>query len=255
MKGVTQKVYTAFRARKGKASQSVKFISETELEEIYKKNYWRVAGCDHMPRGIDYLTFDAAVNSGPSRGVRWTQRAVGVPADGQVGPVTLRAAEKVRDKASVVRKACAYRMSFLEALRHWDAFGRGWTRRVAGVEAKAVRMALEERAAKAVVKPAPEDTSPVPLPAVEQIILADARAAAEGAGKAVKKNNGAAGTSGAGGAGVGVIDAGTAGHVWVIVAAVVIGAVVASYFIWRAHTQRERQKVYRNVVKMGPQLS
>ena len=50
----------------------------------------------------------------------------------------------------VIRDACANRMGFLRGLRTWGSFGRGGSRRVASVEAAALRMALTASGAEVV---------------------------------------------------------------------------------------------------------
>ncbi|MCB5173630.1 hypothetical protein LGR44_00410 [Microvirga sp. SM9] len=142
MNGVTQRVYTAWRKAQGKPDQSVRFISNADLRAIYQQNYWDVVRGDELPSGLDYLTFDGGVNSGPPRGARWLQGALGVKPDGIVGIATLQAAKTARDKVAVARKACELRRSFLRGLKTFSTFGKGWMRRVAEVEAHSVALAL-----------------------------------------------------------------------------------------------------------------
>lgn len=140
MKGVIQRVYDAYRKRNGLRRQSVRNIAESELQDIYKAQYWNAIKGDALPRGVDYCVFDGAVNSGPSQSAKWLQRALGVRADGVIGMVTLGAVDAHPDKAALVKAICAKRMSFLQRLRHWLTFKRGWTRRVSEVCADSLRM-------------------------------------------------------------------------------------------------------------------
>ena len=72
-RGVTQAVYDAYRKTRGKAGQSVKFITDEEVNAIYKFQYWdRVQG-DLLPAGLDYAVFDFAVNSGVGRASKYLQ--------------------------------------------------------------------------------------------------------------------------------------------------------------------------------------
>jgi orotidine-5'-phosphate decarboxylase len=95
---------------------------------------------EDLPAGLDLVAFDAAVNSGPARGAKWLQMALGVAADGKVGPMTVAAAQRV-DVPLAIRRALQTRLSFLMGLKHWGTFGKGWSRRVASVEAVALAMA------------------------------------------------------------------------------------------------------------------
>lgn len=142
MNGVTQRTYDTYRARRDKVKQSVKYIGAAEINIVYRTMYWNPIRADDLPIGIDYLTFDASVNSGPNRGPKWTQKALGVKADGVVGPQTIAAADSLSDGQVVaaIKKATGYRLGFLKGLSHWKTFGRGWSRRVSEVEAAAIGM-------------------------------------------------------------------------------------------------------------------
>jgi lysozyme family protein len=100
---------------------------------IYHKNYWLPVRGDALGPGLDLAVMDFAVNSGPGRAVRTLQAALGVQMDGAMGPVTLGALAG-RDRVALVQDICDRRMAFLRSLDTFDAFGRGWSRRVAEVE-------------------------------------------------------------------------------------------------------------------------
>ena len=136
-KGVTQAVYDAWRRKHGKPARSVRFIETTELEGIYRKDYWDAISGDELPDGVDYAVFDFAVNSGINRASRYLQRAVGVAEDGKIGPKTLDAVSMHNPKI-LVNRLCDARMAFLRGLGTFPVFGKGWTRRVADVRAKAL---------------------------------------------------------------------------------------------------------------------
>lgn len=135
MKGVTQRVYDGYRSRKGLAKQSVRHITDAEIRDIYKRQYWdRIEG-DDLPSGVDYCVFDGAVNSGPAQSVKWLQRSLGSnDPDPTLGEMTLDRIRNYPDHDMLVAGICGRRMAFLKALRTWDAFGKGWTRRVQDVK-------------------------------------------------------------------------------------------------------------------------
>jgi len=139
MKGITIATYR--RRRPNATLDDLRRISDAEVREIYREDYWNPVRGEDLPFGIDMVTFDAGVNSGPRQAVKWTQRALGVAADGSVGTETINAA-RTAAPVPVIRQAAANRMGMLRGLRTWGTFGRGWSRRVADVEAKAVAMAL-----------------------------------------------------------------------------------------------------------------
>jgi lysozyme family protein len=69
------------------------------------------------------------------------QSCVGVTVDGGFGPRTLSAVrEAEKDPQRLIELYCAKRLEFLQALKTFETFGKGWSRRVAEVKAKALVM-------------------------------------------------------------------------------------------------------------------
>lgn len=114
---------------------------------IYRRDFWDAVNGDDLPAGLDLVAFDAAVNSGVMRGSKWVQQALGVKADGRIGPVSLAAAHRA-DVATVVQDAISRRFDFLRGLRTWPRYKRGWTARLEAVEAAALSMASKAPAAQ-----------------------------------------------------------------------------------------------------------
>lgn len=139
MRGVTIGTYAQFKGRKVTKAE-LRAIPEADLRVIYRRNYWDKLRCDDLPEGLDLVAFDAAVNSGPARGARWLQQALGAADDGKVGPQTIAAAQRAYAPAAVMR-AIAIRRGFLKSLKKWPTFGRGWTDRLDAIEAAALAMA------------------------------------------------------------------------------------------------------------------
>lgn len=139
-RGVTQAVYDDWRTHEELPKRDVKLLNGYEVGAIYKKRYWDAVSGDSLPLGVDYCVFDFGVNSGTNRAARYLQRAMGLAEDGQIGPLTIAAAA-AESPGSLIEKVCALRLNFLKQLKVFDRFGRGWTTRVADVEAKAKEMA------------------------------------------------------------------------------------------------------------------
>lgn len=135
MYGVTQGTYDAWRKKKGLIKQTVRNISQAEARELYREEYWNAAGCDRLAWPISYMTFDAAVNSGPSRAVKWTQAGLGVTADGVVGAGTIAIAKRVVEEGNTkaILAIVDQRATFLAALVKRTpsqlVFLLGWWRR------------------------------------------------------------------------------------------------------------------------------
>ncbi len=158
--GVTQKVYDAWRVGRGDAKRSVKGIDKAEVEAIFRRQYWDAVSGDELPAGIDYVVFDGAVNSGPSQSIKWLQRALSGytgPIDGVLGVRTLRRVREDEDHDALVARICDRRMAFLKALKTWKVFGKGWTKRVAGVKAMGQAMATGKLVTKAMMEGAGDE--------------------------------------------------------------------------------------------------
>lgn len=159
MKGITIGTYRQWKGRPVTKAE-LRAISDEEVAAIYKRNYWDKVRGDDLPAGLDLVAFDAAVNSGPSRGARWLQTALGVAADGKVGPKTVAAALEA-DTATAINRALDVRLSFLKGLKTWPTFGKGWGRRVEDVRKKALGMASHVKETPvSVTRPAPHVNAP-----------------------------------------------------------------------------------------------
>ena len=97
---------------------------------IAKITYWDAVKADQLPEALRYAVFDAAYNSGVRQSIKWLQQAVGVDADGVIGPKTL-AAVGGADARALLMRLLSVRLRFLTGLKTWPAFGKGWARRVA----------------------------------------------------------------------------------------------------------------------------
>ncbi len=184
--GITIRTLSAWLGRPATKAE-VRALTPDAVRPIYRANYWdRVRG-DDLPAGVDLVTYDAAVNSGPSRGARWTQEAAGARADGAIGPKTLEALARTPADA-VVRRATDLRLGFLRGLPGWRVFGRGWGRRVGEVRALGLQMAGASAAA----------------------LLADAAALSAAAARQKTASKAVAVTGGAAGSGAAAADAGAA---------------------------------------------
>ena len=138
-RGITRLTLEGWR-REPVTCADVRALTETEARAIYRAHYWNAVRGDDLPAGIDLAVFDAAVNSGRRRSVLWLQDALGVLQDGAIGPVTLGAARACNDHEALVIRLCARRLRFLRSLDSWPSFGRGWERRVAQVQRRALAM-------------------------------------------------------------------------------------------------------------------
>ena len=136
--GVTKRVWEEWVGHEVD-EKTMRGLTPEIVGPMYKVKYWDKIRGDDLPAGVDYCVFDAAVNSGPGRAVKWLQGCVGVDQDGGIGPKTL-AAVAAFDPKELVEDYAKRRLSFLMDLKTWPTFGKGWGRRVAEVQTSASSM-------------------------------------------------------------------------------------------------------------------
>jgi len=119
--------------------KAMRALTPELVAPLYKAKYWDKIKGDELPNGVDYVVFDAAINSGPGRAAKWLQTVVGAVPDGAIGAGTL-AKVAAMPAADIVEKYQKTRLQFLQSLQTWDTFGKGWGRRVAEVEDAAGKM-------------------------------------------------------------------------------------------------------------------
>ena len=216
MRGVTQRTYDSWRSRKGLKVRDVKLISDSELKQIYARDYWHPVGGEILPAGVDLATYDFGVNSGPSRAVKYLQRVVGARVDGRVGAETFGKVIKL-EPVKVVRALCKARLSFVQGLRTWGVFGKGWARRIGDILARAVYMATNSK--DEVIKD------------IKDI---------EDSSKKDQNTSGQTGTGGGGGIGVGIaID-----PAFIMVGVILVA--VAIFYFWRSRVKKQAAMGMRN---------
>jgi lysozyme family protein len=132
-KGITQRVYDVYRAKKGVPPWDVKNISDDETSDIYFEEYWLAAKCNHINPELGMALFDTAVNLGDKHALLFMQEATGChSADGVYGPQT----QAAWDSCSVMASAtqfCMLREKHYRALANkpgQEKFLKGWLSRL-----------------------------------------------------------------------------------------------------------------------------
>lgn len=199
---------------------SMRAIPMAVVIEIYRQKFWNAVRGDSLPMGFDFAVYDFGVNSGPARANKYAAGITGTA-------------------AQMVKTLCAKRLSFMRALGTWATFGKGWSRRVAEVEAQGVKMALQG-----------EGKSPA-------VVKGTLQAETKEAAKVSKKDAAKAGGTVAAPSSTQVPD--TPAHVDVssvdpstkagIAVLVIVLLIVAGFFAWRCWTNRQRSQAYASAAK------
>lgn len=133
--GVTQAVWEAYVGHKV-STADMKALTADKVAPFYKHKYWDAVYGDDLPSGIDYLAFDFAINAGAGRAIKTLQTAVGVTADGAIGPKTLQAVKAASSK-ELINKYTQAKEAFYRGLPSFSIYGKGWLARTNAVDATA----------------------------------------------------------------------------------------------------------------------
>jgi lysozyme family protein len=117
-------------SRRAHPTENIAGMTLERAKEIYRRDYWGPAGCDAVPASLKFDLFDTAVNAPVREAIKMLQRAVGETPDGILGPRTLQAAQSM-DPERLVARFNGWRLDYLNDLKTWPSFGRGWAQRVA----------------------------------------------------------------------------------------------------------------------------
>ena len=131
--GITQAV-----ARANGYTGDMRALPQSVAMLIYKKEYWDKAHADQVPAPADLVVFDTAVNEGVGHAIKDLQTALGVTADGVIGPATSGLLQHAAGK-SLANTLLAARDAFYKAdVRNNPRqlrFLAGWENRVAKLRA------------------------------------------------------------------------------------------------------------------------
>jgi len=140
--GVTQRVWEEFVGHPV-SEADMRALTPQKVAPMYKIKYWNPSYCAVLPKGLDYVVFDFAVNAGTGRSVKTLQQAIGCVADGVIGPKTMAAINDANSK-DLIAKFSDARADFYQGIvaRKPDQarFIKGWLNRVEDAR----KLALEE---------------------------------------------------------------------------------------------------------------
>ncbi|CUX20420.1 MULTISPECIES: glycoside hydrolase family 108 protein [Agrobacterium tumefaciens complex] len=218
MYGITEIRWHQYQDKMSMKRTPVRNITMAQALKFYRSEFWLACGADKLFPGVDLAVYDASVNSGVSRGRKWLLASAGS-----------------NDHSETVKKICRARLSFMQSLKIWKTFGKGWGRRVADIEARGVAMAL------AAMGLSPSQVSGK--------IKTEATQSAKQASSAKKAATTSA-TAASAPAAASVVEPSTvtdATTVWILVAIVAAGAVATVIFIAKKRAADARVEAYNEV--------
>jgi lysozyme family protein len=125
-------------AKNANTDLNISKLTWDQAKAVYFVRYWLAGKCDQMPARTAVLHFDGCVNHGVSRANTFLQRAVGVTADGAIGPVTL-AKIKATNEMQLLSSICTQREQFYRSIVAGNAsqakYLTGWLTRISQMRA------------------------------------------------------------------------------------------------------------------------
>lgn len=143
--GITLATLTFYRMRERLPLPTLKDladITQDEVAAVYRALFWDAVAGDFLPAGPDMMVFDMANGTGPRPAARILQQVLGVTADGQIGPITIAAAQAA-DPATLIQQLGDADSAFYRTLKSDALFDRGWQRRNAERTKAALALAAD----------------------------------------------------------------------------------------------------------------
>jgi lysozyme family protein len=137
--GVTKKVWEEWVGHEVD-EKAMRALTPAIVAPMYEMKYWRTSYCEKLPRGLDLLVFSMAVNAGSGRSVKLLQNAIGVVADGVIGPRTMARINEANVE-TLIDKFSEAREAFYRGLKTFPVFGKGWLARTNKERLEALDMA------------------------------------------------------------------------------------------------------------------
>jgi lysozyme family protein len=137
--GVTQRVWEEWIGHPA-TEKDMRELTPAIVAPMYEMRYWRTSYCEKLPRGLDLLVFSMAVNAGAGRSVKLLQDAIGVVADGVIGPNTMARINEANVE-TLIDKFSEARTDYYKGLKLFPVFGRGWLNRTDKERLEALQLA------------------------------------------------------------------------------------------------------------------
>ncbi len=110
-------------------ADDIRLITVEDAQKLYRADFWDATRAGEMPPAVALVVFDTAVNCGAQAARILLQKALGVVADGMLGPRSM-AALKAADPIPLCIEILARRTVLQASLSNWGSNALGWSRRL-----------------------------------------------------------------------------------------------------------------------------
>lgn len=107
----------------------IRNLTLDQAKGLYLNDFWEAAECDEVEWPLNLILFDGAVQHDPVDARELLQKAVGVKADGNIGPQTLAAVRRLGWREAAVAML-NIRVDYYQSLGGWKRYGDGWINRL-----------------------------------------------------------------------------------------------------------------------------
>lgn len=119
----------------------IKALTVNDATDIYRTEYWLKYQCNNIPAPLSVILLDSLVNPGTDAAIRCLQEAFKLlPADGVMGPNTLRMAQ--RAVLSDVDRFTIKRIRYYMSRPGFAMYGDGWLARAVRCHRSACALAV-----------------------------------------------------------------------------------------------------------------
>jgi lysozyme family protein len=225
--GISAKSYPALDIRN---------LTRDEAAAIYRRDYAAKVAYEAQPAGVDYTLLDVAINSGPGRALAFARQVLG--SDATAAKALAQLATLRGAPVDLIKALARIRTGFYRGLSAFAAFGTGWLRRTAEVEAASIALALKFAGA--------------PAAQVRKELSAEGGTAGKTAAAQRKAAGGAATTTAGSGAGATQVAGGWGWGEWALIAALVVGGIALT--IWLMHRTRVNRARAEAFARVGAEI-
>ncbi|WP_407305401.1 glycoside hydrolase family 108 protein [Acinetobacter sp.] len=129
-------------AKNGNPDLNITKLTWDQAKAVYYLRYWLAGKCDQLPPRLAVLHLDGCINHGVTRANIFLQQAVGVTADGIIGPITI-AKIKNTPIMGLLNTVCDQREEFYRSIVRSNPsqakYLVGWLRRISEVRAFVIK--------------------------------------------------------------------------------------------------------------------
>ena len=137
--GITQRTFNTWRDSIKQPRADVFKITQEEAKEIYKKNYWDLIKGSQLPHDVAQAILSMALTDGPQDAIKHTQKILGIPPTGIMGPITMKAiwsAAKQKGTKKLTNYIVDKQIQRYQSDEQAETYGRGWTNRAESLRPK-----------------------------------------------------------------------------------------------------------------------